>query len=98
MESRGCFQFRFNKEEDVKMVLANIPYQYGRLMIIVQRWEPIISPNFPAQIPFWISLRGIPLHYWHEKVVCNIGLELGELETYEVTRSAAADNGSIHGL
>ncbi|RID65881.1 hypothetical protein BRARA_D01053, partial [Brassica rapa] len=94
----GGFQFRFNKEEDIQNVLANRPYQYGRWMIIVQRWEPIISPNFPAQIPFWISLRGIPLHYWHEKIVRNIGLELGELETYEVTRTSARVRVMVDGL
>ncbi|XP_048611596.1 uncharacterized protein At4g02000-like [Brassica napus] len=44
--------------------------------------------KLPVTNPFWISLRGIPLHYWHEKVVRNIGLELGELETYEVTKTS----------
>lgn len=94
----GCFQFRLNSEEDLRAVLNNRPYQYGRWMVIVQRWEPIISPSFPSQIPFWISLRGIPLHYWHEKVVRNIGLELGELETYEVTKSTSRVRVMIDGL
>ena len=73
-QGNGCFQFRFKKEEDRRDALNNRPYQFGRWMIIVQRWKPIISQSFPSQIPFWISLRGIPLHYWHEKVVRNIGL------------------------
>ncbi|KAG2331454.1 hypothetical protein Bca52824_002634 [Brassica carinata] len=94
----GCFQFRLSKEEDVREVLRNRPYQYGCWMIIVQRWEPIISQNFPSQILFWISLRGIPLHYWHDKVVCNIGMELGELDTYEVTRSTARVRVVVDGL
>lgn len=84
-----CFQFRLNKKEKVQEVLQNIPYQYDRWMIIVQRWKPIISPNFPSQIPFWVTIKGILIHYWHEKVVCNIGIELGELETYVVTCSSA---------
>ncbi|XP_013632813.1 PREDICTED: uncharacterized protein LOC106338362 [Brassica oleracea var. oleracea] len=54
----GCFQFRFNKEEDIRCVLANRPYQYGRWMIIVQRWEPIISSSFPSQIPSGSRLEG----------------------------------------
>ncbi|KAJ4906132.1 Uncharacterized protein Rs2_09790 [Raphanus sativus] len=94
----GCFQFRLNTEEDIRKVLHNRPYQYGRWMIIVQRWEPIISHSFPFQIPFWISLRGIPLHYWHEKVVSNIGMELGELETYEVTKTSARVRVRVDGL
>ncbi|XP_048630748.1 uncharacterized protein LOC125604373 [Brassica napus] len=94
----GCFQFRFNREEDLRDTLHNRPYQYGRWMIIIQRWEPVISQTFPSQIPFWISLRGIPLHYWHEKVVRNIGLELGELETYEVTKTLARVRVIVDGL
>ncbi|KAG2277776.1 hypothetical protein Bca52824_060331 [Brassica carinata] len=94
----GCFQFRFNREEDLRDTLHNRPYQYGRWMIIIQRWEPVISQTFPSQIPFWISLRGIPLHYWHEKVVRNIGLELEELETYEVTKTLARVRVIVDGL
>lgn len=86
---RDCFQFSLSNEEEVKEILHNRPYQFGRWMLIVQRWEPVISPSFPSQIPFWITIKGIPLYYWHEKVVRNIGLELGGLETYVVTRSTA---------
>lgn len=95
---RDCFQFRLDKEEEVQEVLRNRPYQFGRWMIIVQRWEPLISPSFPSQIPFWITIRGLPLHYWHEKVVRNIGLEQGELETYVVTRSSACIRLIVDGL
>lgn len=95
---RDCFQFRINKEDDIQEILRNRPYQFGRWMIIVQRWEPIISPTFPSQIPFWINIKGIPLHYWHEKVVRNIGLELGELESYAVTRDSARVRVIMDGL
>ncbi|XP_013601409.1 PREDICTED: uncharacterized protein At4g02000-like [Brassica oleracea var. oleracea] len=67
-------------------------------MVLIQRWEPIISASFPSQIPLWISLRGIPFHYWHEKGVSNIGLEFGELETYEVTKSSARIRCVVDGL
>lgn len=60
---RDCFQFRFELEEDMKGVLANRPYQFCRWMVVIQRWEPIISASFPSQIPFWIRLHGLPLHY-----------------------------------
>lgn len=96
--SRDCFQFRLSNEEEVKEILHNRPYQFGRWMLIVQRWEPVISPSFPSQIPFWITIKGIPLHYWHEKVVCNIGLELGSLESYIVTRSTARIRIVVDGL
>ena len=92
------FHFRFQEEGDLQTVLHNRPYNYGRWMVLIQRWEPIISASFPSQIPFWISLSGIPLHYWHEKVVSNIGLEFGELETYEVTKSSARIRCVVDGL
>lgn len=70
----------------------------GRWMLLIQRWEPIISPSFPSQIPFWIRLKGIPLHYLHEKVVRNIGLEIGELDRYEVTNSSTRIRVFLDGL
>ncbi|CAA7019015.1 unnamed protein product [Microthlaspi erraticum] len=47
-----CFQFRFDYDEDLQKVLNNRPYQYARWMLILQKWEPIISSTFPSQIPF----------------------------------------------
>lgn len=84
---RDCSQFRLATEEDIQEVLKNRPYQYRRWMLKVQRWEPNISQSFQSQILFLITIRGIPLHYWHEKGVRNIGLEPGELENYVVWMS-----------
>lgn len=84
----NCFQFRFELEEDLKGVLANRPYQFSRWMIVLQRWEPIISSTFPSQIPFWIRLHGLPLHYWHEKALYNISLDLGSLDDYSITKTS----------
>ncbi|CAA7017864.1 unnamed protein product [Microthlaspi erraticum] len=41
----NCFQFKFDLEEDMRKVLTNRPYRYARWMLIIQRWEPIISPT-----------------------------------------------------
>lgn len=67
-------------------------------MIILQQWEPIISPYFPSQIPFWISLKGIPLHFWDEKIIRDIGQELGELEHYTLTKTTARVRVMMDGL
>lgn len=83
-----CFQFRFELEEDLKRVLANKPYQFCKWMVVLQQWEPIISPTFPSQIPFWIRLHGLPLHYCHEKALYNIGFYLGSLDDYSITKTA----------
>lgn len=48
----NCFQFRFEREDDLQRVLDNRPYHFAYWMVILQRWEPIISPAFPSMIPF----------------------------------------------
>lgn len=57
-------------------------------MLVLQRWEPIISTTFPSQIPFWIRLHGLPLHYWHEQMLYNIAFDMGTLDDYSITKSA----------
>lgn len=60
----GLFQFQFERETDLLAVLEQRPYHYARWMIILQRWEPTISPNFPSLILFWIKVQGLPVHLW----------------------------------
>ncbi|KAL1224245.1 hypothetical protein V5N11_034388 [Cardamine amara subsp. amara] len=86
---RGCFRFRFDFEKDIQKVLDNMPYHFDQWMVILQRWEPIISESFPNQIPFWIELKGIPLHYWKLRMVKDIGEELGQLVEHELTPTIA---------
>lgn len=85
----NCFQFRFDRDEDLQCVLLNRPYQQNNWMVVIERWEPVISSTFPSRIPFWITVRGLPLHFWHEKMVYKIGDELGHLEDYEITKTSA---------
>ncbi|RID41733.1 hypothetical protein BRARA_J01668 [Brassica rapa] len=94
----GCFQFRFEKEEELQRVLDNRPYHFAYWMIILQRWEPVISATFPSQIPFWIRIKGVPLHYWHEDMICDIGKELGTLLNHELTKTSARIKVLIDGL
>ncbi|RID68385.1 hypothetical protein BRARA_C00544, partial [Brassica rapa] len=86
---QNCFQFRFELEEDLHMVLAGRPYHYNHWMLVLQKWEPIISSSFPSQIPFWIRLQGIPLHFWHKAMIDTISQELGELVDHKITKSSA---------
>ncbi|WZZ80388.1 LOW QUALITY PROTEIN: hypothetical protein YC2023_100960 [Brassica napus] len=94
----GCFQFRFEKGEELQRVLDNRPYHFAYWMIILQRWEPVISATFPSQIPFWIRIKGLPLHYWHEDMICDIGKELGMLLNHELTKTSARIKVLIDGL
>lgn len=93
-----CFQFRFEKEEDLRRVLENRPYHFSYWMIILQRWEPIISSSFPSLIPFWIRIKSLPLHFWHEDMIVKVGQELGTLENHELTKSTARVRVLVDGL
>lgn len=48
----NCFLFRFEREDDLTRVLDNRPYHFAYWMVIIQRWEPVISRTFPSTIPF----------------------------------------------
>ncbi|RID54264.1 hypothetical protein BRARA_G01598 [Brassica rapa] len=82
----NLFQFKFETEQDLQHILSKAPFHFKRWMLILQRWEPIISDNFPALIPFWITIHGIPLHYWTEEALRAIGKELGPVEDFDVEK------------
>lgn len=58
----------------------------------------MISPLFPSHIPFWIRVKGIPVHFWHEKMIYNIGQELGTLEDYKITKTSTRMRVLLDGL
>lgn len=70
-------QVRFESEEALQSVMRRAPFHYKRWMIILQKWEPIVSSSFPKRTPFWIKVHGLPLHYWTEETLFTIGKELG---------------------
>ncbi|KAL0867190.1 hypothetical protein Bca101_046308 [Brassica carinata] len=74
------FQFRFENEKDLLTILNKAPFHFKRWMILVQRWEPVVSDKFPAFLPFWIQINGLPLHYWSDEAIRAIGKELGKVE------------------
>lgn len=64
----GLFQFQFELESDLQTVLEKRPYHYTRWMVILQQWEPTISPDFPSMIPFWIKILGVQYIYGQKKL------------------------------
>lgn len=94
----NCFQYRFEREEDLRRVLDNRPYHFAYWMVILQRWEPVISSSFPSLIPFWIKIKGLPLHYWQDDMVCLVGKELGTFDNHELTKTTARVRVFVDGL
>lgn len=94
---QGLFQFQFEEEADLLAVLEKRPYHYARWMVILQRWEPTISPSFPSLIPFWIKVQGIPLHLWTKETIESIGRDIGIFESLEITPLAVRMRVHVNG-
>ncbi|KAL0715866.1 hypothetical protein Bca4012_065188 [Brassica carinata] len=86
---RALVDFFLQHWQDLQAILTQAPYHFKRWMFILQRWEPIVSDLFPAKISFWITIHGLPLHYWTEEALEAIGLGLGHVEKTD------ADNGRV---
>ena len=75
-------QFLFQSDESMASVLRRGPWSFNVWMCVVQKWNPNHSDQDLQRIPFWIQIRGIPLHFLTERMVTSIGGRLGHfLET-----------------
>lgn len=94
---QGMFQFQFEKEEDLLTILDKRPYHYAKWMVIVERWNPTMAPDFPSLIPFWIKVQGLPVHLWTEATIKAIGEDIGIYEEAEITSLNVRVRVQIHG-
>lgn len=73
----GRFRLDFKREEDILEVLKTEPFSFNQWMVSIVRWEPAVYKNHPCDITFWVSLVGVPTHWWEDRVLRRIGDELG---------------------
>ncbi|KAF8050046.1 hypothetical protein N665_2060s0001 [Sinapis alba] len=83
----GRFQFDFDKEEDLLMVLNKRPCHFNHWIFALERWEPSTSENFPNTIPFWIKITGVPVHFWNDDTFSEIAKALGKLEAIDANNA-----------
>ncbi|XP_024013613.1 uncharacterized protein At4g02000-like [Eutrema salsugineum] len=95
---QGLFQFQFDNEDDVQLILKNRPYHYAKWMLIIQRWEPMVSRSFPSLIPFWIQIQRFPVHLWTHETIQSLGDSLGFCEEVEITSISARVRVHINGI
>jgi len=81
------FQIKFTTEYELLQVLEKGPYHYKRWMLLLQRWEPTVSDQFPSNISFHIKIHGIPLQYWSEGTIFTIGKTLGSCVVKDVNEA-----------
>lgn len=94
---QGMFQFQFELESDLLSVLGKRPYHYAHWMVILQRWEPTTSPQFPSLIPFWIKIQGIPVHLRTEDTIRRLGEDIGTYEEADITSLAVRMRVHVNG-
>ncbi|CAE6074831.1 unnamed protein product [Arabidopsis arenosa] len=80
----GRFQFDFEAEEDIVEVLKMEPLHFDHWVVSLVRWAPLVDPNYPSTITFWIRVLGVPIEYWADQTFREIGEDLGKVEAVDI--------------
>lgn len=71
------FQFDFDSEADLQKVLSKRPCHFNKWSFALERWSPHIGDSFPNKMTFWVSVTGIPTHFWLDPIFRALGKRLG---------------------
>ncbi|CAH8351561.1 unnamed protein product [Eruca vesicaria subsp. sativa] len=41
------------------------------------RWKPVLEPNYPSKITFWVRVLDVPMQFWVESTFKSVGAALG---------------------
>lgn len=83
----GRFEFDFGNEADLISVLNKRPCHFNQWSFALERWEPFTSGSFPNTIPFWVSVTGVPVHFWNNKTFIAISKVLGKWTSLDSKRA-----------
>lgn len=70
-------QFLFQSDESMSSVLGRGPWSFNDWMCVIQKWNPQQNDEDLKRIPFWVQIRGIPLHFLTLCMITFIGESLG---------------------
>ncbi|CAA7020261.1 unnamed protein product [Microthlaspi erraticum] len=82
----GRFQFDFNHVDDMNKVLAKRPWHFNQWSFALEQWEPFTREDFPNTMLFWISMTGVPVHFWNNPTFNEIGKVLGTVTNIDAKR------------
>ncbi|XP_070021154.1 uncharacterized protein [Nicotiana sylvestris] len=76
----GYFVFKFESEDDKKLVIQKGPYTFNNRPMIMKQWEPKfqISKEKTRNIPIWVIFPGLPVEYWTKKNLGRIASCIGK--------------------
>ncbi|XP_071929195.1 uncharacterized protein [Coffea arabica] len=79
---RNLFQFIFDKDKDVEMVLSSSPWIYDGQPLILLRWEAGLEENEKAlsRTFIWVQIWNLPLHWVTKEVGRKIGSMFSSVE------------------
>ncbi|KAL9431996.1 hypothetical protein AB3S75_027078 [Citrus x aurantiifolia] len=75
------FLVKFRKEDDADFVLTQGPWLVAGHYLTVQLWSPHFDSSNEKidKITAWIRLPGMPLHYYHKKIIRMLGHVIGKV-------------------
>ncbi|XP_019246327.1 PREDICTED: uncharacterized protein LOC109225978 [Nicotiana attenuata] len=76
----GYFVFKFESEEDKKLVIQKGPYTFNNRPMILKQWEPKfqMSKEKTRNIPIWVMFPGLPVEYWTKENLGRIASCIGK--------------------
>ncbi|KAG2297824.1 hypothetical protein Bca52824_034296 [Brassica carinata] len=77
-------QFIFQSDRDLHHVLTRGPWFVNGWIVSMDQWTPNPGPDFLCKIPFWIRIRGIPIHLLKKQTVESLVGPLGKIEKVEL--------------
>ncbi|CAA7045930.1 unnamed protein product [Microthlaspi erraticum] len=83
----GRFQFDFDHVDDMNKVLAKRPWHFNRWSFALKQWEPFTCEDFPNTMIFWVSVTGVPVHFWNNPTFNEIGKALGTVTNIDAKRA-----------
>jgi hypothetical protein len=62
------------------LIFCSGPYFMGARGMYLNKWTPDVSPenDIPSGILVWVMIPFLPLHYWNDETLKNIGNSLGK--------------------
>lgn len=72
---KGFFIVRFNTEQEKDSIINQGPWFWGSAGLFTTPWFSDFDANtmIVSKMPVWVRLHGLPLHFWHRKVLTAIG-------------------------
>ncbi|KAH0862943.1 hypothetical protein HID58_080154, partial [Brassica napus] len=77
-------QFFLQHERDIQYMLTKGPWFVNGWIVSLDQWSPNPGPEFLCRIPFWIRIRGIPVHLLKKQAIEGMMGPLGRVENVEL--------------